>query len=86
MARAYRGPGGAREHGLEQQYAGPGRINRHFGAVELPVRGWLRAEGGLKELWTLKWHRSFETAGPWTKAGGVQAENWPEWLRPFKEY
>jgi hypothetical protein len=41
---------------------------------------------GLKELWTLKWHRSFNTAGPWTKAGGVSPEDWPEWIRPFKDY
>jgi prepilin-type processing-associated H-X9-DG protein len=61
-------------------------INRHDGAVNsLFVDGSVR-KVGLKELWTLKWHRSFITAGPWTKAGGVQAENWPEWMRPFKDY
>jgi hypothetical protein len=41
---------------------------------------------GLKELWTLKWYRSFNTAGPWTKAGGVMREDWPMWMSPFKEY
>jgi len=41
---------------------------------------------GLKELWTLKWHREFDTAGPWTKAGGVLPGDWPEWLRKFKDY
>jgi hypothetical protein len=41
---------------------------------------------GLKELWTLKWHKSFNTAGAWTFAGGVQPENWPEWIRTFKDY
>jgi prepilin-type N-terminal cleavage/methylation domain-containing protein len=41
---------------------------------------------GLKQLWTLKWHRQFETAGPWTKAGGVQPEDWPEWMKRFKDY
>jgi prepilin-type processing-associated H-X9-DG protein len=61
-------------------------INRHDGAVNcLFVDGSVR-KVGLKELWTLKWHRSFNTAGPWTKAGGVQPEDWPEWMRPFKEY
>jgi prepilin-type processing-associated H-X9-DG protein len=61
-------------------------INRHDGAVNcLFVDGSVR-KVGLKELWTLQWHRSFDTAGPWTKAGGVQPENWPTWLRPFKEY
>ena len=61
-------------------------INRHDGAVNcLFVDGSVR-KVGLKELWTLKWHRSFNTAGPWTKAGGVLPTDWPEWLRPFKEY
>jgi len=41
---------------------------------------------GLKELWTLQWHRAFNVAGPWTKAGGVLPENWPEWMRTFKDY
>jgi hypothetical protein len=41
---------------------------------------------GLKELWTLKWHRKFNTANRWTRAGGVQPEDWPEWMRNFKDY
>jgi len=41
---------------------------------------------GLKESWTLKWYRLFNTPGPWTKAGGVRPEDWPRWMRPFKEY
>jgi len=61
-------------------------INRHDGAVNcLFVDGSVR-KVGLRELWTLQWHQAFNTAGPWTKAGGVQSENWPEWMRPFKDY
>ncbi|RPJ37078.1 MAG: hypothetical protein EHM35_07015 [Planctomycetaceae bacterium] len=61
-------------------------VNRHDGAVNcLFVDGSVR-KVGLKELWTLKWHRSFNTAGPWTKAGGVLPYDWPQWMRPFKEY
>jgi hypothetical protein len=41
---------------------------------------------GLKELWKLKWHRNFNTSGPWTLAGGVQSSDWPDWLMPFKDY
>ena len=40
---------------------------------------------GLKELWTLKWHRRFETDNEWTIAGGATAD-WPEWMRGFKDY
>ncbi len=41
---------------------------------------------GLKELWTLKWYRGCPPAGPWTEAGGVQPEDWPRWMRQFKDY
>jgi hypothetical protein len=47
---------------------------------------WPARKVGLKELWALKWHRQFDTAGPWTKAGGVKPEDWPEWMRHFKDY
>jgi hypothetical protein len=47
---------------------------------------WSVRKVGLKELWTLKWHRSYDTAGPWTKAGGVKPEDWPQWMRIFKDY
>jgi prepilin-type processing-associated H-X9-DG protein len=61
-------------------------INRHDGAVNsLFVDGSVR-KVGLKELWTLKWHREFNTGGPWTQAGGVQAGDWPVWMREFRDY
>jgi hypothetical protein len=41
---------------------------------------------GLKRLWHLKWHRNFNTSGPWTQAGGVAAESWPQWMRGLKDY
>ncbi|MHC4534918.1 MAG: hypothetical protein ACYS6K_13295 [Planctomycetota bacterium] len=47
---------------------------------------WSARKIGLKELWKFKWHREYDTEGPWTKAGGVQPLDWPEWMRNFKEY
>ena len=41
---------------------------------------------GLKELWKLKWHRQFDTNGPWTVAGGVRKGDWPDWMKNFKDY
>jgi prepilin-type N-terminal cleavage/methylation domain-containing protein/prepilin-type processing-associated H-X9-DG protein len=41
---------------------------------------------GLKELWTLKWHRQYNTAGPWTKAGQINTEDWPYWMQHLKDY
>jgi len=40
----------------------------------------------LKELLTSKWHRLFDTEGPWTKAGGVTPSDWPEWMSDFKDF
>ena len=61
-------------------------INRHDGFVNLLFMDWSTRNVGLKELWTLKWNRGYVTNGPWTKAGGVRPEDWPEWLRRFKDY
>jgi len=41
---------------------------------------------GLKELYKLKWHRTFNQVGGWTLAGGVQPSTWPEWMRNYKEF
>ena len=61
-------------------------INRHEGGVNSLFMDWSVRKVGLKELWKLKWHRDFDTNGPWTKAGGAQPEDWPEWMRGFKDY
>jgi prepilin-type N-terminal cleavage/methylation domain-containing protein/prepilin-type processing-associated H-X9-DG protein len=61
-------------------------INRHNGWVNSLFFDWSARKVGLKELWTLKWHAKFETNGPWTKAGGVQPEDWPQWMQRFRNY
>jgi prepilin-type N-terminal cleavage/methylation domain-containing protein/prepilin-type processing-associated H-X9-DG protein len=61
-------------------------INRHDGGINSLFMDWSVRKVGLKELWTLKWHRKFDTAGTWTGAGGVQPEDWPQWMRNFKDY
>jgi prepilin-type processing-associated H-X9-DG protein len=61
-------------------------INRHNGYVNGLFLDWSVRRVGLKELWTLKWDEQADTAGPLTKAGGVQPEDWPEWMRRFKDY
>jgi prepilin-type processing-associated H-X9-DG protein len=61
-------------------------IDRHNGVVNMLFMDWSARKTGLKRLWTLKWHRQFDTAGPWTKAGGVQPNDWPRWMTDFKEY
>ncbi|MHC4555932.1 MAG: type II secretion system protein [Planctomycetota bacterium] len=61
-------------------------VNRHNGFVNFLFMDWSTRHVGLKENWTLKWHRAYETVGPWTRAGGVQPDDWPMWLRRFKDY
>jgi prepilin-type N-terminal cleavage/methylation domain-containing protein/prepilin-type processing-associated H-X9-DG protein len=61
-------------------------LNRHTGGINMTFMDWSVHKVGLKELWTLKWHRQFNTSGPWTKAGGVLPEDWPEWMRKSKDY
>jgi prepilin-type N-terminal cleavage/methylation domain-containing protein len=61
-------------------------IDRHHGGINILFKDGAVRKVGLKELWTLRWHEQYNRAGPWTKAGGVQANDWPEWMRRFKDY
>ncbi len=53
-------------------------INRHDGFINVAFLDWSSRKVGLKELWRLKWHRSFDTNYP--------PPVWPEWMASFKEY
>jgi prepilin-type N-terminal cleavage/methylation domain-containing protein/prepilin-type processing-associated H-X9-DG protein len=61
-------------------------IDRHSAGVNGLFLDWSVRKVGLKELWTLKWANGFDTANPWTKRGGVLPEDWPQWMRRFKDY
>jgi prepilin-type N-terminal cleavage/methylation domain-containing protein len=61
-------------------------INRHRGFTSCGFLDWSVRKVGLKELYTLKWHKQFNTRGPYTLAGSVNDTMWPEWMRPFKDY
>lgn len=61
-------------------------MNRHDGNMMGLFMDSSTRKVGLKELWTLKWHRNFNTTGFWTKAGSAQPEDWPVWMRNFKDY
>jgi len=71
---------------LSEVSAWPMCINRHDGGINVLFMDWSARKVGLKELWTLKWHRQFNTAGAWTIRGGVEAQDWPQWMRRFKDY
>jgi prepilin-type N-terminal cleavage/methylation domain-containing protein len=61
-------------------------VNRHDGFTGCLFLDYSARTVGLKELWTLKWHRKYDQNGPYTKAGNVAPTDWPEWLQRFKEY
>lgn len=61
-------------------------IDRHGGGIEGLFLDSSARKVGLKELWTLRWNAISRGDGPFTKAGGVRPEDWPEWMRKFKEY
>ena len=69
-------------------------MNRHNGYINGLFLDWSARRIGLKELWTLKWHREFDINGPWTIAGFAGNEHacaaaWDDaapWMRDFPEY
>lgn len=59
-------------------------VNRHGGAQFVLFADWSARKIALKQLWTLKWHRSFNTHGPWTNIGGIEPD-WPKWMASMKD-
>ena len=56
-------------------------MNRHSGFLNCLFLDFSVRKVGLKELWSLRWHRE------WTEdlaATGLPA--WPEWMQRFKDY
>ncbi len=74
---------GGRKSGNEMQFSCMGRHVDHINVLFLD---WTVRSVDLKELWTLKWSPTFDTAGPWTKAGNATSSDWPVWMRNFKDY
>ena len=61
-------------------------INRHQQGINGIFLDYSVRKVWLKELWTLRWGRNFYPVNPWSRAGGVLPEDWPEWMRSFKDY
>ena len=57
-------------------------MDRHRGYVNSVFADASVRRVGLKELWTLKWHKQFDTNNYWTQPGA----DWPPWLRKFEDY
>jgi prepilin-type N-terminal cleavage/methylation domain-containing protein len=61
-------------------------VDRHAGFVNGTFMDWSARKIGLKELWTLKWHKNYNVSGQYTKAGGATPGKWPQWIRHYKDY
>lgn len=61
-------------------------MDRHSGGIQTVFFDGSARGVGLKEIWTFKWHPTFDTEGPYTLAGGVTASSWPEWLSGYQNY
>ncbi len=61
-------------------------IDRHTGGVNMLFANGAVRRVGIKEIWTLRWNQDFSVSGPWTRAGGVLPEDWPQWMKRFKDY
>ena len=68
------------------EMSSPVFINRHDGYVNYLFLDWSVRKVGLKELFGLRWTPDYRIDNAWTKAGGVQPEDWPLWMRKFKDY
>lgn len=60
-------------------------INRHNAFINGLFVDSSSRKIGLKELWTLKWHRKFDTNGDWTSSSEPPPV-WPKWMQSFQDY
>jgi prepilin-type processing-associated H-X9-DG protein len=61
-------------------------MDRHDGGINVLFLDGAARKAGLKELFTFNWTRNDNTAYKWTRAGGVKPEDWPPWMRRFRDY
>lgn len=58
-------------------------LDRHQHAINVAFMDFSARTVPLKEIWGMKWHRSWDTNGPWTVGGGVTPTSWPAWMKGF---
>jgi len=69
-------------------------VNRHNGNINAVFVDFSVRDVGVRELWTLKWHKEFNTANEWTLAGNAgnstayqsKWENASPWMAKFKAF
>lgn len=65
-------------------------VDRHKGYMNMGYMDGSARKTGLKELWTLKWHRQFDTTNTYTEAGNPDAvRTWntaAPWMKSYRVY
>lgn len=64
-------------------------MNRHSKSVNAVFVDGSAGKIGLKQLWTMRWSRNFDTRNKWTLAGDVTAAQWDAaapWMSSFPEF
>ena len=65
-------------------------LNRHDGNINAVFLDFTVQRVGLKQLYTLNWHKDFNRANAWTRAGGCTSADWASWgdgwCAEFKDY
>jgi len=71
---------------VEAEYNGLGSfcVNRHDGYINMVFLDGSVRNVGLKELWTLSWHREWDA--DWATRTARGSIDWPEWMENFKDY
>jgi len=59
-------------------------VDRHDGRIGMLFMDQTVRQVALKRLWTYKWHRYFNTEGPWSSANTTRPA-WPDWMKNLPE-
>jgi prepilin-type N-terminal cleavage/methylation domain-containing protein len=60
-------------------------VDRHDGRIAMLFMDLSADTVAVKQLWTYKWHRNFNTRGPWSVDNEDARPNWPQWLKGLPE-
>jgi prepilin-type N-terminal cleavage/methylation domain-containing protein/prepilin-type processing-associated H-X9-DG protein len=78
------------EYEVEAEYLTQGMrsfcVNRHNNRVNALFLDYSVRKVGLKELWTLSWHREYTNDWKTRTTRTGQPINWPDWMRNMKDY
>ncbi len=60
-------------------------VDRHDGRIGMLFMDQAVRQVALKRLWTYKWHRYFNTQGPWSADNQTARPVWPDWMKKLPE-